>query len=54
MIGMIARSNSKNAQGKCLPASAIVSVQSAPKNRLLFFLRDLRVVTAGLDKSCHA
>lgn len=40
--------------GKCLPASAIVSVQSAPKNRLLFFLRDSRVVTAGLDKSCHA
>lgn len=40
--------------GKCLPASAIVSVQSAPRNRLLFFLRDSRVVTAGLDKACHA
>lgn len=40
--------------GKCLPASSIVSVQSVPRNRLLFFLRDSRVVTAGLDKSCHA
>lgn len=40
--------------GKCLPAASIVSVQSAPRNRLLFFLRDSRVVTAGLDKSCHA
>lgn len=40
--------------GKCLPAASIVSVQSAPRNRLLFFLRDSRVVTAGLEKTCHA
>lgn len=44
----------ERSMGKCLPASAIVSVQSAPRNRLLFFLRDSRVVTAGLDKACHA
>lgn len=44
----------ERSMGRCLPASAIVSVQSAPRNRLLFFLRDSRVVTAGLDKSCHA
>lgn len=44
----------ERSMGKCLSASSIVSVQSAPRNRLLFFLRDSRVVTAGLDKSCHA
>ena len=40
--------------GRCLPVAAIAGVQSAEGNRLLLFLRDTRVVSALLEKSCRA
>ncbi len=39
---------------KCLPVSGIAGVQTGSGNRLLLFLRDRRVVTASLEKSCRA
>ena len=39
---------------KCLPVSGIAGVQTGSGNRLLLFLRDHRVVTASLEKSCRA
>lgn len=39
---------------KCLPVSGIAGVQTGSGNRLLLFLRDRRVVTANLEKSCRA
>ncbi|RVU04420.1 hypothetical protein EOE18_11490 [Novosphingobium umbonatum] len=40
--------------GRCLPVGAIAAVQNAQGNRLLLILRDSRVLTAGLEKSCRA
>ena len=40
--------------GNCLPAGSVIGVQSAEGNRLLLFLRDTRVVSALLEKSCRA
>jgi hypothetical protein len=40
--------------GRCIPASAIAGVQSGTRDRLVLFLRDSRVVTAVLPKSCRA
>jgi hypothetical protein len=40
--------------GNCVPVSAVVGVQSAQGNRLLLFLRDTRVVSAMLEKSCRS
>jgi hypothetical protein len=40
--------------GRCLPIAAIGSVQSGQRNRLVFFLRDSRLVVASLEKSCRA
>ena len=39
---------------KCVPVSGIAGVQTGSGNRLLLFLRDRRVVTANLEKSCRA
>ena len=41
-------------RGKCLPAGSIAAVDSAQGNRLLLFLRDSRIFTGTLDKSCNA
>ncbi|TXH18086.1 MAG: hypothetical protein E6R00_03765 [Gammaproteobacteria bacterium] len=40
--------------GKCVPAKAIAGVQAQPDNRLLLFLRDRRMITVKLEKSCRA
>ncbi len=40
--------------GKCLPLGSVAGVQIASANKLVLFLRDTRVVTAGLDKGCNA
>lgn len=40
--------------GRCLPVAAIAGVQSTQTNRLLLYLRDARVVSALLEKSCRA
>ncbi|QUL38461.1 hypothetical protein [Erythrobacter sp. JK5] len=39
---------------KCVPVSGIAGVQTGSGNRLLLFLRDRRIVTANLEKSCRA
>lgn len=38
----------------CIPIATIVGVQPGPNNRLLLFMSDRRVLTAGLDRSCNA
>lgn len=40
--------------GNCLPASGIVSVRPDRGNRLLLFMRDRKVVSAELARSCRA
>ena len=40
--------------GKCLPISGIASVQVGRGNRLMALMRDRRVITLGLEKSCRA
>lgn len=40
--------------GNCLPLAGIVSVRPDRANRLLLFMRDQRVVSAELDRSCRA
>ena len=40
--------------GKCLPISGIAGVQAESGNRLLLFMRDRRIVSAELEKSCRA
>ncbi|MBU6268243.1 MAG: hypothetical protein KGN34_11925 [Sphingomonadales bacterium] len=40
--------------GKCLAVGQIAAVQSTRSNRLLLFLRDQRIVSAGLEKACKA
>lgn len=39
---------------KCIPVERIAAVQTGSGNRLLLFLRDRRIVTASLEKSCRA
>lgn len=39
---------------KCIPVGGIAGVQTGSGNRLLLFLKDRRVVTANLEKSCRA
>ena len=39
---------------RCIPAAASAGVQSGPRDRLVLFLRDSRVVTAVLPKTCRA
>jgi hypothetical protein len=40
--------------GKCVALDGVAGVQITPANRLVLFLRDNRVVSAGLDKGCSA
>ena len=40
--------------GKCVQARSIAGVQAQKDNRLLLFLRDRRVLTVSLEKSCRA
>ena len=39
---------------KCIPVGHIAGVQTGSGNRLLLFLRDRRIVSANLEKSCRA
>ena len=43
----------QRAIGKCLPVSGVSAVRVS-NNRLLLFMRDQRVVSASLEKSCRA
>jgi hypothetical protein len=38
----------------CVPISAIAAVRPYTDNRLLLYLRDRRVISAALEKSCRA
>jgi hypothetical protein len=38
----------------CIPVAAIAAVQPAQQNRLLLFMRDRRVLTAALERTCNA
>ncbi|KRA83068.1 hypothetical protein [Altererythrobacter sp. Root672] len=40
--------------GDCVPIGAIAAVQPANNNRLLFFMRDRRVLSAALERSCNS
>lgn len=40
--------------GKCVPVSGIAAVQPADDKRLILFMRDRRLVSAALERSCHA
>lgn len=40
--------------GKCLPVAGILSVRPDRANRLLLLMRDSKVVSAELDRSCRA
>ncbi len=40
--------------GACIPVDSIAGVRPADGNRLLLFLRDSRVLSAQLDRSCNA
>ena len=39
---------------KCLPVAGIAGVQTGSGNRLLLFLRDRRIISVNLEKSCRA
>lgn len=39
--------------GKCLPVAGIAGVQVGEGNRLILFMRDQRIVSAELEKTCH-
>jgi hypothetical protein len=39
---------------KCVPAGGIAAVRAGDNNRLVLFLRDQRILTAALEKSCQA
>lgn len=38
----------------CVPIDGIAAIKPAPDNRLMLFMRDRRVLSAELDRSCHA
>lgn len=40
--------------GKCVPVSDIAAVQTGSGNRIVLYLRDRRMVSAKLQKSCRA
>lgn len=40
--------------GKCLPVAGIAAVQYGAPNKLVLYMRDRRVVSATLEKSCRA
>lgn len=39
---------------KCVPVASVAGVQTGSGNRLLLYLRDRRIVSANLEKSCRA
>jgi hypothetical protein len=40
--------------GRCLPIAGIAGVQASADNRLILYLRDSRIVSAALDRTCSA
>lgn len=40
--------------GRCLPVSGIAGVQAAGSNRLILYMRDQRMVSAALERTCSA
>ncbi|MEP2736141.1 MAG: hypothetical protein ABJP34_07560 [Erythrobacter sp.] len=40
--------------GKCIPVSSIAGVQTSSGSKLLLYLRDRRVLTVKLEKSCRS
>ena len=44
----------EKSMGKCVPVAGIAGVQIAQDNKLVLFMRDTRIVNAGLDKGCTA
>lgn len=40
--------------GKCVPVDGVAGVQITQANKLVLYMRDSRVVSAGLDKGCNA
>jgi hypothetical protein len=40
--------------GRCLPINGIAGVEVSPDNRLILYMRDRRVLSAGLERSCSA
>jgi hypothetical protein len=40
--------------GKCVPATGIAGVQISGDNRLIFYMRDQRIVRASLERACSA
>lgn len=40
--------------GRCLPVSGIAGVQIGNDNRLILFMRDHRIISAGLERACRA
>ncbi|GEO00003.1 hypothetical protein NSE01_18350 [Novosphingobium sediminis] len=40
--------------GKCMPAMGIAAVQPITDGRLMFYMRDRRMIAAGLEKACSA
>ncbi|MGY6552099.1 MAG: hypothetical protein ACXIT4_09425 [Erythrobacter sp.] len=40
--------------GKCIPLEGIAAVRTGGGTRLVLFLRDQRMVSLSLEKSCHA
>jgi hypothetical protein len=39
---------------RCVAMANVAGVQSGPQNRLLLFMRDRRIVSAALEKTCNA
>ncbi|MBX9884284.1 MAG: hypothetical protein K2X68_04855 [Novosphingobium sp.] len=40
--------------GRCMPALGIAAVQPITDGRLMFYMRDRRMIAAGLEKACSA
>ena len=40
--------------GSCLPIAGIAGVEVSNDNRLILYMRDRRVLSAGLERSCSA
>ena len=45
---------SEKKMGKCVPVAGIVGVQYRDAHRLVLYLRDRRMISATLEKSCSA
>lgn len=43
----------ERSMGKCVPVAGVAGVQVAPENKLVLFLRDQRIVSAGMEKGCN-